>query len=184
MQVAPLRQAIQEAKQADANKPLTVYLSPQGKTIDQTFLRQIQQTTPRLLLVCGRYEGIDQRIIDNDIDEEWSIGDYVLSGGELAAMAIIDALIRLIPGALHDSESAQQESFMQGLLDYPHYTRPPSIDGQAVPPVLLSGDHQAIQRWRLKQQIKRTQQRRPDLIARYPLSAELQALLKELEEEL
>ncbi|MFI4955483.1 MAG: tRNA (guanosine(37)-N1)-methyltransferase TrmD, partial [Gammaproteobacteria bacterium] len=107
------------------------------------------------------------------------IGDYVLSGGELAAMSVIDALTRLIPGALHDAESAQQDSFMQGLLDFPHYTRPPTIDGQAVPPVLLSGDHQAIQRWRLKQQLWRTQQQRPDLFVRYPLSAELQAWLEE-----
>jgi tRNA (guanine37-N1)-methyltransferase len=177
MQVAPLRQAIQQAKQAHAQPALTVYLSPQGKCIDQQRLNALSQDTPRLLLVCGRYEGIDQRIIDQDIDEEWSIGDYVLSGGELPAMAIIDALTRLIPGTLNDAESAQQDSFMQGLLDYPHYTRPPAIDGQAVPPVLLSGDHQAIQRWRLKQQLLRTQQQRPDLFERFPLSAELQNIL-------
>ena len=179
MLAVPLRQAIQQAKQADVSLPLTVYLSPQGKPLNQALLVETQQKATRLILVCGRYEGIDQRIIERDIDEEWSIGDYVLSGGELAAMSVIDATTRLIPGALHDAESAQQDSFMHGLLDFPHYTRPPTIDGQAVPPVLLSGNHQAIQRWRLQQQLWRTQQQRPDLIARFPLSAELQALLDE-----
>ena len=180
MQVAPLRQAILQAKQADSTPPLTVYLSPQGKPISQLDLVTIRKTTPRLVFVCGRYEGIDQRIIDNDIDEEWSVGDYVISGGELAAMTMIDALTRLIPGALHDEQSAEQDSFMHGLLDFPHYTRPAIIDGQAVPPVLLSGDHQAIEVWRLKQQLWRTQQRRPELFERHPLSAELQALLVEM----
>ena len=180
MQVAPLRAAIQQAKQADSRPALTVYLSPQGKPIQQTHLVKLAQELPRLILICGRYEGVDQRVIEHDVDEQWSIGDYVLSGGELAAMVVIDGLTRLLPGALGDNESAVQDSFMQGLLDCPHYTRPPIIDGQAVPPVLLSGDHQAIQRWRLKQQLWQTQQQRPDLLERVPLSAELQALLEEV----
>jgi tRNA (guanine37-N1)-methyltransferase len=177
MQVEPLRGAINAAKTADNQKPLCVYLSPQGKTIQQDDFVKLAQTLPRLILVCGRYEGIDQRIIDRDIDEEWSIGDYVLSGGELGAMVVIDALTRLLPGALGDTESAAQDSFMQGLLDCPHYTRPPSIDGQEVPEVLQMGDHQAIRVWRLKQQLWRTYRQRPDLLQKYPLSASSQQLL-------
>jgi len=164
MQVQPLRDAINAAKTADATPALCVYLSPQGKKLIQQDFIQLSQTYQRLILVCGRYEGIDQRVIDNDIDIEWSIGDYVLSGGEIPAMVVIDALTRLQPNALGDSESAQQDSFMNGLLDYPHYTRPPEIDGQAVPTVLLSGDHQAIHHWRLEQQHSRTQKQRPDLL--------------------
>jgi tRNA (guanine37-N1)-methyltransferase len=183
MQVAPLRASIQDAKKADPRPALSVYLSPQGKPLTQEKLVEVTKQYSRLILVCGRYEGIDQRVIDNDIDEEWSIGDYVLSGGELAAMVVMDGLTRLLPGALGDAESAEQDSFMNGLLDCPHYTRPPIIDEQGVPAVLLSGDHQAIQRWRLKQQLKRTQQQRPDLLARLHPSAEWQALLDEIKHE-
>lgn len=183
MQVAPLRAAINDAKKADPRPALTVYLSPQGTPITQEKLVQVSQNHARLILICGRYEGIDQRIIDNDVDEEWSIGDYVLSGGELPAMVLIDGLIRLLPGALGDTESALQDSFMNGLLDCPHYTRPPVIDGEAVPAVLLSGDHQAIEHWRLQQQLRRTLHQRPDLLARLHHSSqwpEWQALLEEM----
>lgn len=180
MQVAPVRAAIQAAKKAAAQKPLCVYLSPQGKPVQQSdFVQLAQNPEQRLILLCGRYEGIDQRLIEADIDEEWSVGDYVLSGGELAAMMAIDALTRLLPGSLGDAESAKQDSFMQGLLDCPHYTRPPVIDGQSVPEVLQNGDHQAIARWRLKQQLWRTYCQRPDLLQKYPLTPELQELLSE-----
>ena len=132
-----------------------------------------------MILLAGRYEGIDERLIECEVDEEWSIGDYVLSGGEPAAMVWIDALARLIPGALGDEESAQRDSFMDGLLDYPHYTRPESLDGQRVPGVLLGGNHADIARWRLKQSLGRTWQRRPDLLEQMSLNKEQQALLAE-----
>jgi tRNA (guanine37-N1)-methyltransferase len=133
-----------------------------------------------LILIAGRYEGIDERLIQMEVDEEWSIGDYVLSGGELPAMVLIDALIRQIPGALGHQDSADQDSFANGLLDCPHYTRPEQQDGQQVPEVLLSGDHERIRRWRLQQSLVRTQQRRPDLLDRLELNKEQQALLKEV----
>lgn len=174
MKVEPLYRAIMAAKQAsqqsvdvaviDNRAAKVVYLSPQGQTLNQTVLVNTAAAEEDLILIAGRYEGIDERIIDTLVDEEWSIGDYVLSGGEYAALVVIDGLTRLLPGVLGDDESALQDSFMQGLLDYPHYTRPETINDQAVPDVLLSGDHQAIQRWRLKQALGRTWQRRPDLI--------------------
>lgn len=179
MQVEPLRASIRAAKQASEIPARCVYLSPQGKPLKQEDFQGIAQTEQRLILLCGRYEGIDQRLIDHDIDEEWSIGDYVLSGGELPAMVVIDALTRLLPGALGDAESALQDSFTQGLLDFPHYTRPPLIDGQEVPAVLQSGNHEAIQTWRLKQQLLKTYYLRPDLLQQHPLSPEWQKLLAE-----
>jgi tRNA (guanine37-N1)-methyltransferase len=127
--------------------------------------------------VCGRYEGIDERVITAQVDEEWSLGDFVLSGGEIAAMAVIDAMIRLIPGALGHVDSADQDSFSQGLLDCPHYTRPEILDGSQVPEILLSGDHEKIRRWRLKQSLGRTWQRRPDIIEDLELDSEQQGLL-------
>jgi tRNA (guanine37-N1)-methyltransferase len=132
-----------------------------------------------LILLAGRYEGIDERLIEAQVDEEWSIGDYVLSGGELAAMVLIDAVTRLLPGALNTAESAQQDSFMEGLLDCPHYTRPETIDGRRVPEVLLSGNHAAIARWRLQQALGRTWLRRPELLEKITLDAGQQVLLAE-----
>jgi tRNA (guanine37-N1)-methyltransferase len=137
-----------------------------------------------LILVCGRYEGLDERLVQSQIDEEWSIGDYVLSGGELAAAVVIDAVVRLVPGVLGDVQSAQQDSFADGLLDYPHFTRPEVVDGREVPQVLLSGDHKAIARWRRKQSLGRTWQRRPDLLNGAKLSKEDEILLAEFQQEL
>jgi tRNA (guanine37-N1)-methyltransferase len=136
-----------------------------------------------IILVAGRYEGIDERLLQSEVDAEWSIGDYVLSGGELAAMVLIDAAARLQPGVLGNAESARNESFMDGLLDYPHYTRPEVVDGMRVPEVLLGGDHAAIRRWRLKQALGRTRQRRPDLLEGRRLDAEQASLLEEFLQE-
>jgi len=164
MKVEPLYKAILAAKDAANNGAKVIYLSPQGQTLDQALLVNTATSGKDLILVAGRYEGIDERIIESLVDEEWSIGDYVLSGGEFAAMVVVDGITRLLPGVLGDDESALQDSFMQGLLDYPHYTRPEEVNGQTVPDVLLSGDHKAIQRWRLKQALGRTWLRRPDLL--------------------
>jgi tRNA (guanine37-N1)-methyltransferase len=158
---------------------LVVYLSPQGKVLNQVAVNGFA-SQQSLILIAGRYEGIDERLIQMEVDEEWSIGDYVLSGGELPAMVLIDALIRQIPGALGHQDSADQDSFANGLLDCPHYTRPEQQDGRQVPEVLLSGDHERIRRWRLQQSLVRTQQRRPDLLDRLELNKEQQALLKEV----
>jgi tRNA (guanine37-N1)-methyltransferase len=182
MKVAPLRAAIQAARAA-AEPALVVYLSPQGRVFDQAAAERFAQL-PRLVLVCGRYEGIDERLLTTEIDEEWSIGDYVLSGGELGAMVIIDAVARLLPGALGHAESAAQDSFSDGLLDCPHYTRPEDIDGRRVPQVLLSGNHAAIARWRRKQALGRTWLKRPELLERQALSEQDQRLLSEFIEEL
>jgi len=164
MKVEPLAKAIMAAKdEADENAKV-VYLSPQGQQVNQQLLVNTAAERRDLILIAGRYEGIDERLIESLVDEEWSIGDYVLSGGEFAALVVVDAITRLIPGVLGDDESAIQDSFMHGLLDCPHYTRPESIDGQIVPEVLLSGDHKAIKRWRLKQALGRTWLKRPDLL--------------------
>lgn len=176
MKVQPLRDALRRARQAAGSRGRTIYLSPQGRLLDQAGVRELASTS-HLVLLAGRYEGIDERLIEAEVDEEWSIGDYVLSGGELAAAVIIDAVTRLLPGALGDEASVWQDSFMNGLLDYPHYTRPEEIDGLRVPPVLLSGDHAAIARWRLRQALGRTWRRRPDLLGRLCLTATQQALL-------
>jgi tRNA (guanine37-N1)-methyltransferase len=176
MKFSPLSAAIQKAQQQHPG--LVSYLSPQGKRFDQAAALQLSQRK-NLILVAGRYEGIDQRLIDQDIDEEWSIGDFILSGGELAAMCLIDAVIRLRAGVLGHAESALQDSFSRPLLDYPHYTRPPKIEGHSVPSVLLEGDHTAICRWRLKQALGRTWQLRPDLLEKHILSQQEQVLLAE-----
>jgi len=164
MKVEPLYKAIIAAKAAAEDGVKVIYLSPQGQTLSQALLVNTATSGKDLILIAGRYEGIDERIIESLVDEEWSIGDYVLSGGEFAAMVVVDGITRLLPGVLGDDESALQDSFMQGLLDYPHYTRPEKVKGQTVPDVLLSGNHKAIQRWRLKQALGRTWLRRPDLL--------------------
>lgn len=177
MKVLPLTKAIQTAK-ASLNKPHIVYLSPHGKTLNQQKVMQLL-AKPSLLLIAGRYEGIDQRVIDKDIDEQISIGDYVLSGGELASMVLIDSLIRQIPGVLGHKDSAQQDSFSNGLLDYPHYTRPEVVQGLTVPKVLLSGNHKKIAIWRRKQSLGLTWQNRPDLLDETQLSEDDRKLLNE-----
>jgi len=177
MQVQPLRAAIRAARSAGSAAPV-IYLSPQGRRLDQQKALELAGLE-RLVLVTGRYEGIDERIIDMDVDEELSIGDYVLSGGELPALVVLDAVTRLLPGALGDEDSAQNDSFMDVLLDYPHYTRPEEIDGKRVPDVLISGNHSLIDRWRRKQALGRTWQRRPDLLEALQLDAEQQELLNE-----
>jgi len=182
LQVQPLRATIQAAKTALGTDVKVIYLSPQGRRLDQQGVLTLLDYS-RFVLLAGRYEGIDERIIEQDIDEEWSIGDYVLSGGELAAMVIIDAVARWLPGALGDDESAVQDSFFQGLLDHPHYTRPEIIDHQAVPPVLLKGHHAEIARWRQRQALGRTWQHRPDLLEKLPLTTEQQQLLQEFMKE-
>jgi tRNA (guanine37-N1)-methyltransferase len=181
MKVEPLRAAIRAAREAAEPAPV-LYMSPQGRMLDQAAMRRFADQ-PRLIVVCGRYEGIDERLIETEIDEEWSLGDYVLSGGELAAMVIIDAVARLLPGALGHEDSAAQDSFSDGLLDCPHYTRPEEIDGRTVPEVLLTGNHAAIERWRRKQSLGRTWLKRPDLLARLELDEASRRLLNEFIDE-
>ncbi len=178
MKIQPLRDAIHAAKAAAGGEAKVIYLSPQGRKLDQQGVLELAQQD-RLILVAGRYEGIDERLIESEVDEEWSIGDFVLSGGELPAMTLMDAVIRLVPGVLGHEQSAQQDSFMDGLLDCPHYTRPEDYEGRSVPEVLLSGNHEKIRRWRLKQALGRTWQRRPDLLAELELTKEQQKLLTE-----
>ncbi|HEX9803315.1 MAG TPA: tRNA (guanosine(37)-N1)-methyltransferase TrmD [Gammaproteobacteria bacterium] len=182
MKVQPLRDAIHDARAAQQGASHVVYLSPQGRPLDQAGVRELAGHG-HLVLIAGRYEGVDERLIETEVDEEWSIGDYVLSGGELAAMVVIDAIARLLPGALGHEESAQQDSFSEGVLDHPHYTRPESFEGMPVPEVLLSGDHAAIARWREKQALGRTWLRRPELLARAQLSEREQQLLQEFIQE-
>ena len=177
MSVGPLRSAINAARDDTAEPALVSLLSPQGQKLEQADLHGLAERK-RLLLICGRYEGIDQRIIEQDVDEEWSIGDYVLSGGELAAAIIVDAVARLLPGVLGDEQSAEQDSFSSGLLDYPHYTRPEQVDGKGVPQVLLSGNHADIERWRRMQSLGQTWERRPDLLEQQDLSEEDKELLE------
>jgi len=178
MKIQPLRDAIHAARREAGKDARVIYLSPKGRRLDQTAVREMagQET---LILVAGRYEGIDERVIMTEVDEEWSIGDYVLSGGELAALVLVDAVARLQPGVLGDAESANMDSFMEGVLDYPHYTRPEEVDGLRVPEVLLSGDHEAIGRWRRKQALGQTWQRRPDLIEEMQLTEQDHELLEE-----
>lgn len=179
----PLRSAIQAARQADSDTPLVVYLTPQGKLLEQNLVTKLT-AQKRLILLAGRYEGIDERLINLEVDNEISIGDYVLSGGELPAMVLVDAIARQLPGVLGDIDSAQQDSFVDNLLDYPHYTRPEIVAEQSVPKVLLSGDHAAIARWRRKQALGRTWIRRSELLAKIELTAEDSMLLNEFIEEM
>ena len=176
MRVEPLRSTLRRVRRLAPEPARVIYLSPQGRLLDQAAVEMLSGRS-RLILLAGRYEGVDERLLTQEGDEEWSIGNYVLSGGELAAMVLIDALVRLLPGALGDQQSAVQDSFAAGLLDHPHYTRPEEIDGLRVPEILLSGDHQAIARWRLRQSLGRTWLRRPELLAELPLNGERQALL-------
>ncbi|MFM2483199.1 tRNA (guanosine(37)-N1)-methyltransferase TrmD [Celerinatantimonas sp. YJH-8] len=178
MMVQPLRDAIHAAKSAAGEGARVIYLSPQGQTFSQANAAQLAKSE-KLIFLAGRYEGIDERVIRSEVDEEWSVGDYVLSGGELPAMVMIDAIARLVPGVLGDKLSAEQDSFSNGLLDCPHYTRPEILDGEAVPEVLLSGNHQAIARWREQQSLGRTYQRRPELLKLLALTDEQQRLLAE-----
>ncbi|MDR2014801.1 MAG: tRNA (guanosine(37)-N1)-methyltransferase TrmD [Azoarcus sp.] len=186
MLAEPLTQAIAKAQQGQidalgASGPV-IYLSPQGTRLTHAKILELARL-PSLILLCGRYEGIDQRLIGRKVDEEISLGDFVLSGGELAAMALIDAIVRQLPGALNDAGSAQEDSFVAGLLDCPHYTRPEVFENEEVPEVLLSGNHSLIRRWRLKQALGRTWLRRPDLLAQRGVNEEESRLLEEFREE-
>ena len=178
MKYKPLAGAVATARERSPEGSPVVYLSPQGKVFDQAAANRFAEL-PGLILLAGRYEGVDERFIESQVDEELSLGDFVLSGGEVAAMAVIDAVVRLLPDVLGDDESAAQDSFMEGLLDHPHYTRPEEIEGRNVPDVLLSGDHAEIARWRLKQALGRSMLRRPDLVEQLELTDERQALLDE-----
>jgi tRNA (guanine37-N1)-methyltransferase len=182
MKFEPLAAAIEAAAERAGDGARVVHLSPQGRRFDQALAREYA-ALPALVLVAGRYEGVDERLIEARVDEEVSVGDFVLSGGEIAAMAVIDATVRLLPGVLGDAESAVQESFETGLLDCPHYTRPEVVDGRRVPEVLTSGDHAAIARWRLKQSLGRTWARRPELLSGRALTDEERELLEEYKAE-
>ena len=188
---APLEAALGAARAAQAAAGLrsrVLHLSPQGRPLDHAGVMRIRDTMRQdtgMVLLCGRYEGIDERVLEREVDEEWSVGDYVLSGGELPAMVLIDAVVRQLPGVLNDAASAVQESFAEGLLDCPHYTRPEDHAGRRVPDVLLSGDHAKIARWRLKQALLRTRARRPALFAAWRARSRDEArVLEEVESEM
>mgnify|MGYP003394810398 FL=1 len=187
MLVEPLVKAIGAAKAAQASsgmvKSRVIHLSPQGRPLTHELVKEVLARDEGLILLASRYEGVDERLIQRHVDEEISIGDYVLSGGELAAMVLIDSLVRHLPGVLGDAESAQQDSFVQGLLDCPHYTRPEVYDGEGVPEVLMSGHHAEIEKWRLKQALGRTAERRPDLLAARQLTKQEARLLAEYQQE-
>jgi len=182
----PLAKSLRAARQRQVSCGVrdtrVVYLSPQGRTLDHSIVEELA-ALEGMIFLCGRYEGVDERLIRREVDMELSIGDYVLSGGELAAMVVLDAVIRQLPGVLGDAESAKQDSFVAGLLDCPHYTRPEVYEGERVPAVLLSGHHADIEQWRLKQALGRTWLRRPELLARRSLSARERALLEEFQRE-
>ncbi len=178
MQIQPLQDALQEAKQTLGPQSKVLFLSPKGDKFNQQAAQQLA-SQQNLIFVAGRYEGVDQRFIEQFVDEQWSVGDYVLSGGEFAAMTMLDTVIRLLPKALGDAESALQDSFSDGLLDYPHYTRPDDYQGLQVPKVLLAGDHKAIAKWRRQQALGQTWLKRPDLLAQQQLTAADQELLDE-----
>lgn len=180
MKYQPLADSVEGMIKMLGVKPHLIYLSPQGQPLTQAKVSQLAGYSS-LALLCGRYEGIDERFIEQYVDEEISIGDFVVSGGELPAMLLMDAVVRLLPSVLNDSASAEEDSFSDGLLDCPHYTRPPVIAGRAVPNVLQSGDHAKIARWRLKQKLQRTQKRRPELLDQRDLSALEQKLLREVD---
>jgi tRNA (guanine37-N1)-methyltransferase len=180
--VEPCRTAIESAKGGLPEGSPVVFLGPQGRIFDQTVARELAEL-PGMVLVAGRYEGFDERLIESVGDDEISLGDFVLSGGEIAAAAIIDAVTRLLPGVLGDDASAEQDSFSEKLLDCPHYTRPETLDGMQVPRVLLDGNHREVSRWRLKQALGRTWARRPELLAQRTLTADEEKLLQEYKAE-
>lgn len=186
MLAEPLEKAICAARQrqraAGVVNPFVIHLSPQGMPLTHAKVVRLA-ALPGLILLASRYEGVDERLIRRQVDEEISIGDYVLSGGELPAMVLMDAIIRQLPGALGDAGSATEDSFADGLLDHPHYTRPEVYENEAVPAVLLSGHHEEIRRWRLKQALARTRARRPDLLEHRQLTKEESRLLAEIEQE-
>ena len=187
MLAEPIEKAITAAKaraqlSAAGTEAKVIYFSPQGKPLDHAKVMELKDAQ-RLILLCGRYEAVDERLLERCVDEEISLGDFVLSGGELAAMALIDAVVRQLPGVLNDAQSAMQDSFVTGLLDCPHYTRPEVYEGERVPEVLMSGHHADIERWRLKQALGRTWLRRPDLLALRELSVKEQKLLAEFQQE-
>ena len=184
MMVQPLRDAIEAARQAaDVAKSRVIYLSPQGRRLDHSYVCEMVEQHSRLILVAGRYEGIDERLLETEIDEELSIGDFVLSGGELAAMVVIDALARQLPGTLGHEASSRQDSFSDGLLEYAQYTRPREINGIEVPEVLLSGNHEAIRMWREKQALGRTWLKRPELFEGIELTEQQRQMLDEFRKE-
>jgi len=178
LKVEPMRDAINKARAEVPEGSPVIFLGPQGKVFDQSVASELA-ALPGMILVAGRYEGFDERLLESECDFELSLGDYVLSGGEIAALAVIDATARLLPGVLGDDASAEQDSFVDGLLDHPHYTRPEEFEGKTVPAELLNGNHEEIRRWRLKHSLGRTWQRRPDLLEARQLSEEEQALLDE-----
>lgn len=182
MMVQPLTDAINAAKEAAGGDAKVIYMSPQGKTLNQKMVRS-SVNDKKLILIAGRYEGVDERVIQNLVDEEISVGDFVLSGGELPALVMMDAIARLVPGVLGHNQSAEQDSFEQGLLDCPHYTRPEILDGQRVPEVLLSGNHEKIRQWRLQQSLGRTWERRPEMLNNLALTEEQSRLLAEYQQE-
>lgn len=182
MKAEPIRNALADIK--TSNPGPVIYLSPQGKTFDDKKAREFVQNQQNLILLCGRYEGIDERVIQHDIDEEWSIGEYILSGGEIAALAVCDALSRFIPDVLGHSDSSEQDSFAHGLLDHPHFTRPECLDEQKVPDILLSGHHENIKKWRKMQSLGVTWLKKPELFNKITLSSEEKALLNKFKESL
>ena len=177
----PVCSAIKKAREKQPNTKV-ILLSPQGKLLKQSNVFELSEREG-MILICGRYEGIDERIIESEVDEEWSIGDYVLSGGEYAALTLIDSVCRLLPGVLGNKNSAIEDSFVDGLLDYPHYTRPEKINDRIVPDVLQSGNHEEIRRWRLKLALGKTWQMRPDLLKSIELNDEQRILLQEYKDE-
>lgn len=182
LKVEPWREAIRNARASLEAPAPVIFLSPQGRRFDQDVAVELSKL-PGMIFVAGRYEGFDERLLESECDDEISLGDFVLSGGELAATAIMDAVIRLVPNVLGDAESAAQDSFADNLLDFPHYTRPETVGEDAVPPVLMNGNHEDIRRWRLKQALGRTCLRRPDLLAKRTLTDEEQQLLQEFMQE-
>ena len=176
MSVEPLRTTIREVRSQAGECAKVSLMSPQGRRLDQSAAKALADRQ-QLILLCGRYEGIDERLIELEVDEEWSLGDYILSGGELAAAVLIDCVGRLLPGVLGNEDSARQDSFWNGLLDFPHYTRPEDYEDLKVPPVLISGDHQAVSRWRKQQSLLRTLERRPDLLDGVEFDEETRAML-------
>jgi tRNA (guanine37-N1)-methyltransferase len=182
MKPQPIFAAVESMRHDGECRERVILMTPQGRCLDQGKVAELA-AYEHLILVCGHYEGVDERVREHLVDEEVSIGDYVLTGGELAALVVVDAVVRLIPGALGDEQGAATDSFASGLLEHPHYTRPPQFRGWTVPRVLLSGDHEAIRRWRRKQALRRTLERRPDLIEQAGLTAEDRDLLEEIEGE-